>query len=138
MATPPTWLSHFVNAVTLTLHSHEVLSPLGCHFQQIADVWEITVFASRTEVIGGSRDGQFRPSLFSVDLKSVLALFSSVDEIHWQAQSLGSTDELGSHLSVEGRYGDQEVWLRITAVAPERFDAGRRAMVNQQGFEEVW
>jgi len=138
MVSPPDWLSLFVNAATLNLHSYDVLSPLGCHFQQVKGIWEVTLFASRTEIVGGSEDGGTSHSPFDVDLKSVLGLFSRVDAICWQTQPLGRNDELGAHLSIEGLYEDKQVWLRITSTAPERFEAGRRAIVNLHQFEETW
>jgi hypothetical protein len=138
MASPPDWLSMFVNAVAANIHSHDVLSPLGCHFQLVKNVWEITVFASRTEIVGGSEDGRSCHSSFDVDIKAVADLMTHVDGISWQTQPLDKFDELGAHLAVEGQYEDKQIWLRITSTSPERFDPGRRAMVNQQQFEEIW
>ena len=138
MASPPSWLSSFVEAVTSSIRSSDALSPLGCHFQQVDCIWEITVFASRTEIIGGSEDGRMRNSPFSVDVKLVQEAFSSVETIAWQAQRLGHRDDLGPHLAIEGRFDDKPVWLRITSTAPERFGPGRRALVNQPGFEDIW
>ena len=138
MVSPPGWLASFVNAVTANIHSHDVLSPLGCHFQQVSDIWEVTVFASRTEIVGGPQDGLLYDSGFSIDIDGVQKVFSEIDSISWQAQSLGDTDELGSHLSVEGVYENKQIWLRITAMAPQRFGVGRRALVNQEKIEEIW
>lgn len=52
---PPDWLAAFANAVASRIHSHDVLllAPLGCHYQLIENIWEVTIFASKTEVIGG-------------------------------------------------------------------------------------
>ena len=138
MASPPTWLSSFVDAVTANFHSHDVMPPLGCHFQKVDQIWEVTVFASRTEIIGGSQDGRVRHAPFAVDVKNLLDSFTTVDQVSWQTQRLGQCDDLGAHLSVEGLIEDQPVWLRITAISPERFDFGRRAYVNQCGFEDAW
>ena len=138
MVSPPDWLSQFANAVTPNIHSFDILSPLGCHFLQVHDIWEITLFASRTEVVGGPQDGMNSHANISVDVKSLLDVFSSIEAISWQSQPLGDRDELGAHLSVEGTYEDHRVWLRITAVAPEMFGVGRRAFVNQQQIEEIW
>ena len=138
MASPPDWLSNLVNALAAHIHSHDVLAPLGCHFQFVNNVWETTLFASRTEIVGGSEDGRSRNSSFDVDVKSVIELFSNVEKIAWQAQPLDQFDELGAHVAIEGLYEGKQVWLRITATSPERFEAGRRAFVNQHQFEEIW
>lgn len=138
MVSPPDWLKSFVNAVTANIHSHDVLSPLGCHFQQVENVWEVTVFASRTEVVGGPQDGLNCESGFSVDVDGLRKLFSDVEAFSWQAQPLGPNDDLGSHLAVEGTYETRQIWLRITATAPQIFGVGRRALVNQERFEDIW
>lgn len=138
MVSPPDWLSLFANAVSQNIHSHDVLSPLGCHFHQANDVWEVTIFASRTEIVGGPEDGRSSHSRFNVDVKAVVDLFSRIEAVTWQTHPMGEFDELGSHFSVEGEHAGQQVCLRITAIPPERFDAGRRALVNHQEFEEVW
>jgi hypothetical protein len=133
----PDWLVAFVNEVTPSIYAHDALSPLGCHFQFHGGTWEITLFASRTEIIGGSEDGRIVSSGFSLDVSSVLKSFSSVQSIEWQAHSLGQFDELGQHISVTGVVGTESVWLRILANAPERFEPGRRALVNELEFEET-
>lgn len=138
MVSPPDWLALFVNAVTEHIHSHDLLSPLGCHFHEGPNLWEVTVFASRTEIVGGSEDGRLTNSCFTVDVTRLLPLFSTVSAVEWQAQSLGRYDELGPHLSIEGIHLNYRVSLRITAAAPERFGAGRRALVNQREFEQIW
>jgi hypothetical protein len=138
MGAPPEWLSHFANAVTGNILSHDVLPPLGCHFSYSKNIWEVTVFASRTEIVGGPEDGHSTDARLYVDVKQVLDLFSQIEQISWQTQPLGPYDELGSHLSIAGTHDGYPVWLRITAVAPERFEAGRRAIVNKREFEEVW
>lgn len=138
MGSPPGWLSHFANAVTRNILSHDLLPPLGCHFSYSKSIWEVTVFASRTEIVGGSEDGQTTDARLYVDVKAVLELFSQIDSITWQSHPVSQYDELGSHFSVEGIHEGHYVWLRIPAVAPERFESGRRAIVNRCEFEEVW
>lgn len=138
MVSPPEWLSQFVDSVAANIHSHDVLSPLGCHFQQVKEIWEVTLFASKTEIVGGSQDGLMCSAGFNVDVSGLVRLFSDVEAVSWQSQSLGRGDDLGAHLSVEGWHEDRQLWLRITSVAPRRFGVGRRAIVNQQQIEELW
>uniref|UniRef100_A0A7C2P1P9 Uncharacterized protein n=1 Tax=Schlesneria paludicola TaxID=360056 RepID=A0A7C2P1P9_9PLAN len=138
MSVPPAWLQDFADAVAGHLHAVDVLSPLGCHFHQSDDLWEITVFASSTELVGGSRDGQGRVSRFQVDLLGLSQLFDDIQDFHWQAQGLGPQDDLGPHVSIVGRCRGQSVWLRVPAMAPKAFPPGRLAHVHQQSWEEVW
>ncbi|WP_373651257.1 MULTISPECIES: hypothetical protein [unclassified Schlesneria] len=138
MTCPPDWLSSFADDVTSCIRSHDDLAPLGCHFHDMDGIWEITLFASLTEVIGGPHDGRLRPSPFSVDVKPLLAAFSHVDKVTWQALRVDPSDELGPHLSIEGLVGTKPVWLRITSIAPERFEPGRHRLANQQAFKDIW
>lgn len=135
---PPNWLTVFTDEVTQSIHAHDVMSPLGCHFHREGEVWEITIFAARTEIVGGPQDGRTTHSRFDVDIKPILDQFSEVSALYWQAQSLGSRDELGPHVAIEGIHKGRQIWLRVTSTAPRRFGPGRRAMVNLERIEELW
>lgn len=116
----------------------DLMSPIGCHYYFGDGQWEVTLFASNTEIVGGVKDGSLRVSRFCVNLKKVVGLFSEVHELTWQSHSLAKDDELGAHLSLEGTYAGEPVWLRILAAPPKRFKVGRQAQVYQAGWEEVW
>jgi hypothetical protein len=138
MSQPPTWLNEFAHRVVQHLHPVDVLSPLACHYHQSADHWEVTVFASATEIVGGMLDGERRSSRLHVDLKGLIAEFDSIESCHWQTHLLDNTDELGAHVAIVGQHGNQSVWLRIPSESPERFGPGRRAEVHRRQWEEVW
>lgn len=138
MPSPPGWLKSLANSVAVQMTPVEQLSPIGCHYCQVDGIWEVTIFASKTHIVGGKMDGLMRPSKFHVDLRGVMNLLTEVREVHWQPLPMGPEDELGSHLSIEGTYDGQPVWLRILARAPKRFKPGRRAIVYELQWEEVW
>jgi hypothetical protein len=138
MPAPPEWLSDFANAVAAHVHPMDVLAPLGCHYHHDVTGWEITLFASRTEIVGGPRDGQLRPSRFGVDLLGLCSVFTNIQSLQWQAHRFGSRDEIGPHIAVEGDYCGQRIWLRVPAAAPEQFPPGRHAATNSSQWEEVW
>ena len=94
-------------------------APLGCHYHVAQDCWEITVFVMRVEVVGGIRDGEKLVLPFHVDLPSLPTLFDEIETFTWQTARLGRNDDLGQHISVTGRVGEDAVWLRILADAPE-------------------
>lgn len=135
---PPAWLAELANHVTAVIRPADVMSPLGCHYQFVDGVWEVTIFASMTEIVGGERDGLRFPSRFSIDLQALLLLFDEVATAEWQVLPLGPEDDLGAHLSIEGTYGEQPVWLRIPAQAPQRFEIGRYANVYEMRFVDMW
>ena len=58
--TVPAWLNSFASAATEHIHGVDILSPLGCHcyHNRARDEYELTLFASRTQVVGGGKDGR--------------------------------------------------------------------------------
>lgn len=135
---PPSWLAELAKSVTTLMHAQDVLAPIGCHYHRGDDMWEVTIFASRTEVVGGERDGLRFPSRFVLDVKGLLALFETVEAIEWQALSQGPEDEIGANLAVLGSCEGGRVCLRIPAEAPHRFEVGRLANVYEMRFVDVW
>jgi hypothetical protein len=131
-------LKDFANAVAEQIVPLDLLPPLGCHYAFADPQWEITVFASDTEVVGGERDGAVRPPRFTCDIRAVLDLFDTVEGIHWQSMPANPEDELGAHISVEGYCEGNSVWLRVLARPPRRFQVGRLARVYETSWEEVW
>lgn len=138
MVSAPDWLTTFSQRVAALVLPYEDLSPMGCHVHEADGTWEVTVFQSATEIYGGRRDGRRTTSRFAVDLLALPSLFDSVASIHWQAQSLGSEDDLGPHIAVEGVHQGHKVWLRIPAHAPSVFPPGRIHHHARQACEEVW
>lgn len=138
MSAPPRWITEFADEVAALLEPADLLAPLGCHCCQHENVWEITLFAARTEIIGGPRDGERRPSAFHINLLELTRLFESVTAMDWQAHAVHEDDDLRTHISVTGRILGRSVWLRVLATAPPQFAVGRQALVHEQQWKEVW
>ena len=138
MTPPPEWLATLANEVAAQIEPLGTMGPIGCHYHSGPAGWEITVFTALTEVVGGPHDGRVFGSRFEVDLKALVNIFSDVTAIRWQSESLGKQDELGAHLSIEGRYGEEPVCVRIPAVSPERFEPGRKMLVHHRSWQETW
>ena len=138
MNTPPEWLAALADEVATRIQPLEEMGPIGCHYFLAPSGWEITVFPALTEVVGGPNDGQMFGSKFEVDVVSLLSVFSQVTAVRWQSQELSDEDELGAHLSIEGHYHDEPVWVRVPAVSPERFEAGRQMHVHRGSWQEIW
>jgi len=139
-STPPSWLRWFVNDVTRGVLDRSVQPPLGCHFffDDSTDTWEVTLFVSRTEVIGGPLDGSEVPNGLQFDVAAVTAAFDSPPSIHWQVGQLAEDDELGSHMSFEGVARGQRVWLRMKQEAPAWAGPGRLLHAADGTLEELW
>jgi hypothetical protein len=140
MTRPPTWLEETTNRVAAQFRSADSLAPSGCHFyhDELRDLWEVTIFVSRTETLGGEFDGKLTNSRFSVDLMGLEAILSEVHCFSWQAVSMGEEDDLGPHLALEGLVGEHKIWLRIVGHPPRQFEAGRIADVYDNQFFDQW
>ncbi|MBS0263474.1 MAG: hypothetical protein JSS02_16150 [Planctomycetes bacterium] len=135
---PPPWIQELADAAALQMIPVDPLAPVGCHFCLAEGVWEITLFVSGTEVVGGSLDGRVQCSRFNLDVQAVCGIFTRVTDVSWQAHSLGDGDELGPHVAIEGIYDEHSVRLRILSFSPRRFPAGRRAEVYGPAWEDLW
>src|SRR5258708_5264807 len=121
MSSPPGWLKELADAAALLMIPADVIAPIGCHYTCFEKTWEISLFASSTQIVGGGRDGDVRRSRFCLDIEAVRKLFDEVHNISWQAHSLAANDELGPHVEVHGSYAEKDVKLRILAFPPKRF-----------------
>ncbi len=137
---PPSWLARLADNVASQFYAADILAPLGCHYyhNKALDQYEVTLFASRTEIVGGKFDGVQTESRFNLDLKGLMNLFRDVITCHWQPQLLGPDDELGPHISIEGTYENRSVWLRVLAKPPERYSAGREAIAYEMRLKDIW
>ncbi len=138
MSNPPDWLASLTDQVAAVFVAVDLLAPLACHYSTNEGLWEVTLFAAPTEIIGGPQDGRVRPSRFHLDVKPLLEQFDQVDSAYWQAQGLGRDDDLGPHFGIEGTYQGHHVWLRLPALPPKRFPPGRQALVQERAWEELW
>lgn len=136
--TPPPWLQELANAVALQMQPWDEFPPLGCHYVEVEDQWEVTLFAAATELIGGRSDGARHPARFNANLAGISAIFSEVHRFEWQALPVATDDELGAHISLEGTYEGRAIWLRILSHAPKRFRSGRLIYIHDQVWEEIW
>ena len=137
---PPAWLRWFVNDVVRGFVDRHTAAPVGCHFfyDRDADVWEVSLFLSRTEVYGGAIDGKDVPGGLQIDISQVSAAFDFPPAVLWQAEKFSSDDELGNHLSFEGIARGLPVWLRILQSAPAWTGAGRLVHATSGRIEDVW
>ncbi len=139
-ATPPSWLRWFVNDAIRGIMHGEDSAPVGCHFylDREHDLWEVTLFVGRSEVLGGAWDGKVVPVGLEVDVTRVAAAFDTPPDILWQAEKVTPADELGAHISFEGVTRGNNVWLRILQDAPDWAGVGRLLHASTGQFEDLW
>lgn len=135
---PPDWLQNLVSDLTAALQSNDQLAPIGCHLCQVEEVWEVTLFVSRTELLGGEFDGEHLPGRFTLDVGRALIALDEIAQCWWQPLAAAPDDEVGPHLSIVGRHAGHEVWVRIAAEQPEPLESGRVANTLTGVIEQRW
>jgi hypothetical protein len=136
----PSWLRWFVNDTIRGVIDRYSSAPIGCHYFYDADldVWEISLFISRTEVSGGACDGKPVDSGLQIDIQAICSAFDSAPSAHWQAEKIDDDDELGNHLSFEGIARGFRVWLRILQKSPDWIGPGRLVHAKCGSIEDIW
>ncbi len=138
MATPPDWLAAMVNDIALRILPVDPLAPIGCHYAHVDDCWEVTLFVSASEVVGGEYDGERFASAYQFDLVGVEAHFDDVTALGWQPIEFGEGDDVGPHIAIEGVRDGHQVWVRVAAFPPAHLEAGRIFNVLNSTIDELW
>lgn len=139
-STPPAWLRWFANDAARSILETASHAPIGCHYHyaEECDEWEVAVFVSATEVVGGPRDGTIVPCRMQIDVAHLIALFDIQPKIYWQTGVHQDEDETGQHLSMEGSVRGHLVWLRVLAQAPSQAGPGRLLHALTGELEDLW
>lgn len=132
------WLERLTDRVCACLHAVDQMPPIGCHYCVDHQTWEVSLFLSPTEIIGGQHDGERISCLYMLDMLELLHIFDVVESATWQPHQLNDQDELRAHVAVTGYFEGRQVWLRILADAPERFAPGRYANLLEQKMLDTW
>lgn len=138
MSAPPLWIVNLANNVTACLEPLEPMPPLGCHYHLCERCWEISIFPSHTEIVGGPQDGHQTAPRFRADLLAIATLFSSIEGIAWQTRSVNDEDQLGAHIAITGVCDHESVSVRVLQSAPSEFEPGRKAMTNEGCLIDTW
>lgn len=118
MIRQPEWLSQFVDRVLANAAQLGVESGTGCHVYRNTDgEWEVTLFSDE-ESTGRMLGLNAIPAALSVDVFELVRVFDELSSCRWQSAPAAWDDDLGAHLSVEGKFEGHAVWLRIVSKMP--------------------
>jgi hypothetical protein len=120
MSEAPQWLTSLIDAVGNCMEAHCATGPLAFRWGNEEDFWEVRVYCTPGEAVGGAEDGAILVPGFSLDLMGLTSIFEELTDRQWQAHSFGPHDQEGPHISVEGVYQGHHVYLQVLAEAPER------------------
>src|SRR4051812_37831212 len=93
------------------------MGPLRLRYREEDGFWEVWIYPTSVELVGGAHDGAVVLPDFSLDLEQLRSAFDSIRDFGWNA--LGLNDAEGPYVYVEGAYQGREVYLQVLAQAPE-------------------
>ena len=112
----PEWLDGFVESVASHMMADELMGPLGVLYHQEGDFWEVMLYPSPVEKVGGADDGAVIHPGFALDLEGLRALFDRIDDSGFNTH--GGCGHIGPCLWLEGDYRGREVVLRVLTQPP--------------------
>jgi hypothetical protein len=98
------------------------MGPLGLRYREEEGFWEVWIYPTPVELVGGRHDGEVVVPGFSLDLEQLHECFESVVAFHWNALGLNYSE--GPHVAIEGIFQGCEVYLQVLAYAPEGEEPG--------------
>lgn len=119
MAEAPQWLMSLVDTVGNCMEAHCAMGPLAFRWREEEGFWDIAVYSTVGEVVGGAEDGAVIVPGFSLDVRELMSAFDELTDVHWCSQPLGPHDYRSPHISIEGTYQGHEVYLEVLGEAPE-------------------
>ena len=126
MSQAPAWMEALIDVVSGCMEVHHVMGPLGFRWSEDDQFWEITVYPTPIELVGGAADGELVPPGFSLRLQELWSSFEEVTDVNWCAYDFGPHDPDGPHISIEGVYQGHHLYLRVLSEALNDEEPGLR------------
>lgn len=86
------------------MESHNVIGPLGYRYGDDHGMWNVFIYPTPVELVGGVNDGTIALPGFNLDLQELMSAFDQVIDLSWCSQSYGPFDLDAPHISIEGVY----------------------------------
>ncbi|HLW65588.1 MAG TPA: hypothetical protein VKS79_09740 [Gemmataceae bacterium] len=125
------WLELLLDAVTGCIEAESPMGPLGLRYCQEEGFWEVLVFPTPVELVGGACDGEVVVPDFWLNLERLREQFESVSDLGWNALGLNAPE--GPYINVEGIFQGREVFLQVLAYAPEDEEPGLKLDARRGG-----
>ena len=128
---PEAWLDELVEEVAGCMTADSPMGPLGYRYGDDDGPWQIDLYPTPVELIGGAVDGEVVDPGFSLDIEQLRGLFDRIDFVAWQ--SLGFPGGEGPHVSIEGVYQGHDVFIQVLAYAPDDEEPGMKLDTTRRG-----
>jgi hypothetical protein len=131
MDTDTQWLDELFETVANCTIADSPMGPLGYRYGEEEGFWEIHVYPTPVELVGGAVDGEVVAPGFTLDIEELRAAFDEIVELVWH--SMGFPHDEGPRVVVEGVYQGHRVFLQVLAYAPEDEEPGMKLDTNRPG-----
>jgi hypothetical protein len=125
------WLDSLLEAVGASLEPESPMGPLALRSREEEGFWEVDIYPTPVELLGGADDGALVSAPFSMDFEQLRATFARIDSTGWNAYGWYNDD--GPFVWVEGSFQGHDVFLRVLAQAPEGEGPGTKLRVTRKG-----
>ena len=125
----PPWLDHLVETVAANMETMGAAGPLAFQYGEEDGIWDVVLYPTRVELVGGALDGEVVEPGFSLDLEGLRAAFKDVVALTWN--SMGYQE--GPYISIEGKCQGHHVFLQVLAYAPEDEEPGMKLDCSKRG-----
>lgn len=116
------WQDRLLETLVGCVEADSAMGPWGLRYREEEGFWEVWIYPTPVELIGGADDGAVVVPGYRLDLEALRLAFTSVAAFGWDALGLNNPD--GPHVYVEGVFQGREVWLHVLAQAPEGEEPG--------------
>ena len=107
MDTDTEWLDRLLETVADCTVADSPMGPLAYRYGEDEGFWEINVYPTPVELVGGAVDGEVVAPGFTLDIEELRAAFDRIVELVWH--SMGFPHDEGPRLVVEGVYQGRQV-----------------------------
>lgn len=125
----PDWLATLLDRLCDCIEPIRGEARVGFDLYFADPLWQIDLFLGRTELVGGSLDGQSEYVNFTANIPRILGLFANVERCEWLAMpglpSLALA-EAASGLFIEGTWETEPVRVALRSVPPSSAAPGLR------------
>jgi hypothetical protein len=128
----PAWLEELVDHVAMNMEADSVQGPLGYRYGEDDGFWEVIVYPTPIELVGGAVDGEVVTPGFTLDVEGLRSGFERIDDCRWNA--LGLIADEGPYLAIEGKFQGHDLFLQILAYPPEDEEPGLKVDSRKGGI----
>ena len=127
----PPWLDRLVETVAENMEAVSAMGPLGFRYGEDDGFWEVILYPTPVELVGGAMDGEVVAPGFTLDLEGLRSAFEQIEALSWN--SLGFGEDEGPYMVIEGTFQGQPVYLQVLAHAPEDKEPGMKLDCSKRG-----